>query len=1023
MTTTEKANKLVSSLNSVKLAFKSALEAKGLVVSDQKLKEYPELISQIVTDSGVDLNIVVSATEPENPVEDMIWVTPDDLAEYVVNTENATATAADIVYGKTAYVKGELLVGTHTENGSGDASFYKCISIDVTNKKWKGIKATLDNGTYVFTGEAETLDYITPPVVGSIYNSNGRVFIDQMNLQNGSIMYRRNKSSGGGGYNLDFVEQVDSSNYNTAPYFFHAVSNKRFVDYHVPSESYAVFIGWDKNVYSFGSYSWGDCISGRGGAVANPNLDVTSYVPRLADASGNWERMFCVYQNTWGLNSNKELYRCGRNEYGELGFGDTKAYWKLTKLEVDGITEWKKVAVYNNTGRAYILSEDGRLFASGDGQAYGELGIGDPLDPTKISWSGDYGSSPYPTVTLSADGNTLTVSGAGTVEVNGTYIKKTPPDSYKQLYYEKDDNANAYVYANTSNPPYWYIAMYKADWGYAPTYYSGQAALSTTSFMEIEVDGVTGWADVFSGNYNAGAITDDGRLFVWGRNNYGQLGQGEGNTDNQYKPVQIGADKTWLTADFGEVHLMAVATDGTLWGAGRTNYGQLGLGSSNTGDQYTLVQVGTKTNWKHVSCQGACSMIINNDTKVYYCGSGSAIYGGGSSATEYVPTYHGYKIGDYQRCDFERILTNDWNDSDVSLIRYCKSSSGTFTIPDGVSDISDKAFKDNGYGSYSTIYIPASVETIHESAFSGLYSTNIVFEAPQTEIPSGYPWGHGGGDSYFIYDTDFEHVVSNETLEYLISDTFPEDYALVIPEGVSSVYYKFQNYESITSVKIPDTITSLESAFSGCQNLHTVYIGDISNDSYFMSPFYNCPKLTKIYCDWYRGEKPNVESNAPWGASNATVIYKHPERLDIKLTAIEGDSVGDDGIDITTLEGEYYDTGIYSDGGYPLYTKSGLGASEWRLTPPGTIGPTFWHHWTLRTSASPTGSTDLIYIGKEDGSSPFWPLGECSWRANLGSDRTPTVVITITVLDNTEDSEAPEVSYIDDEPTLESVVL
>ena len=46
------------------------------------------------------------------------------------------------------------------------------------------------------------------------------------------------------------------------------------------------------------------------------------------------------------------------------------------------------------------------------------------------------------------------------------------------------------------------------------------------------------------------------------------------------------------------------------------------------------------------------------------------MYGGGSSSNEAVPTYHGYKIGNYKRCDFERILTAEWDGSDIALYNY-----------------------------------------------------------------------------------------------------------------------------------------------------------------------------------------------------------------------------------------------------------------------------------------------------------------------------------------------------------------
>lgn len=743
--------------------------------------------------------------------------------------------------------------------GGGGDGYYKCISVDIVNETWQGLNMA--------TGETEELEYTVEPGVGYVYNSTGITYVGEIDRTLGYDLYRRRVTGDMGGYNLDFVDEVNGSD-TYSNYAFRKVPNKRFIDYCVLSGSYAVAIGYDGNIYSMGSYSWGDCISGQGGALSNPNPNKTTYKLRLADGSGNWEKLFCVYNCTWALNSDKELYRCGSGDDGRLGFGDTRAYWKLTKLEISGVYAWKKVALYEGSNRAFVLSEDGRLFATGKGDN-GELGVADPLDPTKISWSGYYGSYPYPIVTLSADGSKLTVSGAGSTEVNGTYTK-TENSSY-QRYYVKDDDSQSYVYASNYNPPSWGIAHYNSDWGYATDYYSGSASTSTTSFIEIVADTPCRWKDVFCGYNNAGAISDDGRLFVWGSNSYGQLAQGEGNTGNVYRPKQIGTNKlSWRSADFGQYHLVAIASDGTLWAAGRGIHGQLGLGSSNTSTQYSLVQVGRKTDWKHVMCRDNITMLVGGETnKVYYCG-GSATLGGFGTGAEYMPTYHGYELKNYQKLDFERFLTNECVWADWYYIRYCRGLSDV-TIPLGTKHISDVAFIDNGYSLYSNIYIPKSVISIASNAFSSFYGTKIIFEAEQSEIPSGYPWGHMGGDGYFTYGASFEPAPYNSHISALIEDNFDNfQGVLEIPEGVTSIYYKFQNYQSVKVVKLPDTIQALESAFRGCINLRTVYIDNVE-DSYWYSPFSNCPNLTKIYCNWTWGTKPNVESYAPWGATNATI--------------------------------------------------------------------------------------------------------------------------------------------------------
>lgn len=51
-----------------------------------------------------------------------------------------------------------------------DNSFYKCASVDTSNKTWTGYKAVLENGFYTITDEQKTLEYGSfIPEVGKVY--------------------------------------------------------------------------------------------------------------------------------------------------------------------------------------------------------------------------------------------------------------------------------------------------------------------------------------------------------------------------------------------------------------------------------------------------------------------------------------------------------------------------------------------------------------------------------------------------------------------------------------------------------------------------------------------------------------------------------------------------------------------------------------------------------------------------------------------------------------------------------------
>ena len=75
-------------------------------------------------------------------------------------------------------------------------------------------------------------------------------------------------------------------------------------------------------------------------------------------------------------------------------------------------------------------------------------------------------------------------------------------------------------------------------------------------------------------------MTTDGRLFSWGSNQYGQLGNG--TTTDSNVPTQVGTASNWVAIAAGTSASMGVQSDGSLWVWGRNDSGQLGLGNTTS---------------------------------------------------------------------------------------------------------------------------------------------------------------------------------------------------------------------------------------------------------------------------------------------------------------------------------------------------------------------------------------------------------------------------------------------------------
>jgi len=88
---------------------------------------------------------------------------------------------------------------------------------------------------------------------------------------------------------------------------------------------------------------------------------------------------------------------------------------------------------------------------------------------------------------------------------------------------------------------------------------------------------------VSAGRYHTCAILDDGSLKCWGYGGHGQVGDGGSNTiTNTPVSVSLGTGRTAVAVSAGGLHTCAILDDGSLKCWGRDTYGQLGDGGSNT---------------------------------------------------------------------------------------------------------------------------------------------------------------------------------------------------------------------------------------------------------------------------------------------------------------------------------------------------------------------------------------------------------------------------------------------------------
>ena len=202
----------------------------------------------------------------------------------------------------------------------------------------------------------------------------------------------------------------------------------------------------------------------------------------------------------------------------------------------------------------------------------------------------------------------------------------------------------------------------------------------------------------------------------------------------------------------------------------------------------------------------------------------------------------------------------------------------SITIPDSVTSIGAWAFSD--CSSLTSITIPDSVTSIGEYAFNGCPIEKAMISAlaipyiSKTKLKEVViTSGESIVDSAFFNCDSLTSITMPDSVTSIGEDAFGHCNSLTsvsIPDSVTNIGLgAFWRCTSLTSITIPDSVTSIgQFAFEDCASLTSIIIPDsvTSIDPYAFS---SCDALT-IYCE--ATSKPSGW-NTNWNYSNCTVVW------------------------------------------------------------------------------------------------------------------------------------------------------
>ena len=306
------------------------------------------------------------------------------------------------------------------------------------------------------------------------------------------------------------------------------------------------------------------------------------------------------------------VYGWGRRDAGEMGLAVTSPL--TPNIVAGGFLNWKQISTgsYSSAG----IKTDGTLWYWGSGS---NTLIQEPTSGTSwmfVDCSGDTYAG-IPSIAAIKSDSTLWVWGKNANARLGTNNTST----YSSPVTITGGGSWKFVKFGSS----WTMGI-KTDgtlWGWG---YNGEGQLgdgtSINKSSPVQVSGGGTWKTVGAGTSHSSGIKTDGTIWSWGFNNMGQIGNGTVDAGRYLSPVSNAAvsTKSWKQVVCGYRAALAVGSDGTLWGCGYNNTGQLGQG----GDwrNATLKQItGGGTNWKQVAFGAGFAMGLKTDGTVWAWGS------------------------------------------------------------------------------------------------------------------------------------------------------------------------------------------------------------------------------------------------------------------------------------------------------------------------------------------------------------------------------------------------------------------
>ena len=395
------------------------------------------------------------------------------------------------------------------------------------------------------------------------------------------------------------------------------------------------------------AWGWGNNLNGQIGNNENPNaqgypVSTSHTIVFKQTAAGN--------SNSMWLDVDGNVWMSGYNDFGRFGMQGINQQTSTPTIVIGSPHQAIKIASSNGGDSFGFLRDDGTLWLWGEND-YAQAGIGYPC--------------PNPASPPCDSGGTNKVTSPASVIGSG--------QSYKFIDFwlggdhtiALDDEGNLWAWGKNPECGVGISGGYNQT-PISVTFSSGLFSYgvdvnSPTRLLTPNDFGIFGRAAAAGWGHTLMVDQNDSIAWAWGFNNYGQLGVGD--TTNRISPalITLGSGRRFRKIDAGDEHSISLDQGGRLWAWGANAYGQLGNGRGEDSYQPAVVM---ETTAPILSFDFRDSLVSNNNDWVGHQ-TGFTVhpyrYGSGAYSAGWYSGFFEYEEG---------ITPTSWTEPVVLSVEY-----------------------------------------------------------------------------------------------------------------------------------------------------------------------------------------------------------------------------------------------------------------------------------------------------------------------------------------------------------------